>query len=203
LKAKTRVNSLEVVSMEALAPWAEPVLMTAEELLRLPEDEWCYELVEGRLVRMSPTGSRHGRVVMALLLAVGQFVEEKRLGEVFPAETGFWISLVGSPDTVLAPDLAFVRRGREAETGAEGYPRLAPDLVAEVASPSQGHAELGAKAQRWLSAGVRLVWVVFPEARTVEVWREQGLVRTVTAEEELSGEEILPGFVLPVTRLFP
>ena len=189
--------------METLAPWSEPELMTAEELLRLPDDQWRYELVEGRLVRMSPTGQEHGRIVMRLLLTVGRFVEDRRLGEVFPAETGFWISPAGSPDTVLAPDLAFVRQGRETETAGQGYPRLAPDLVVEVASPSQGRAEMGAKAERWSRAGVRLVWVVFPETRTVELWRGGRVVRTVVAGEELSGEEILPGFVLPVTELFP
>lgn len=189
--------------METVAPWAEPVLVTAEELLRLPDDGWRYELVEGRLVRMSLTGRRHGRIAMALLLAVGRFVEERHLGEVLPAETGFWISPEGSPDTVLAPDLAFVRAGREADPGTEGYPRLAPDLVVEIASPSQRRTEMGAKARRWLSAGVRLVWLVLPEVRIVEVWRGDEVARIVTAEEELSGEEILPGFVFPVKDLFP
>jgi len=137
--------------VEMLAPWAEPVLMTAAELLRLPDDGWRYELVEGRLVRMSPTGWRHGRVDMALLRAVDRFVEEHHLGNVCPAETGFRISPEGGPDTVLAPDLAFVRAGREPAAGTDGYPHLAPDLVAEGVSPSQGRAEMGAKAQRWLS----------------------------------------------------
>jgi Uma2 family endonuclease len=189
--------------METLAPWAEPVLMTAEELLRLPDDEWRYELVEGRLVRMSPTGAEHGRIVTALFLAVGWFVRERRLGEVFPAETGFWISPEGGSDTVLAPDLAFVRAGREAGARVKGFPRLAPDLVVEVASPSQGRREMGAKAQRWLSGGVRLVWLVLPEERVVEVWRGEALARIVPRGEELSGEEILPGFVFPVADLFP
>ncbi|MDQ2742419.1 MAG: Uma2 family endonuclease [Chloroflexota bacterium] len=185
-----------------LAPWAEPVLMTAEELLRLPEDEWRYELVEGRLVRMSPTGWGHGQVVMALLWAVKGFVEKHHLGKVCPAETGFRISPEGGPDTVLAPDLAFVRAGREPALGSKGYPHLAPDLVAEVVSPSQGRVEMGAKAQRWLSAGVQLVWIVAPEARTVEVWRAGGLVRIVTVEGELNGEEVLPGFAVAVADLF-
>ncbi len=188
--------------METLAPWAEPVLMTAEELIRLSDDEWHYELVEGRLVRMSPTGWRHGRVVMALLRAVDRFVQEHHLGEVCPAETGFRISAEGGPDTVLAPDLAFVCAGREPAPGTEGYPHLVPDLVAEVVSPSQGRAEMGAKAQRWLSAGVRLVWIVVPEARTVEVWRDGGLVRIMTDEEELTGEDVLPGFAVAVAHLF-
>jgi Uma2 family endonuclease len=189
--------------MEALAPWAQPVLLAAEELLRLPEDEWCYELVEGRLVRMSPTGNRHGRIVMALLLAVGRFLEERPLGTVFPGETGFWISPEGAPDTVLAPDLAFVRAGREPDPQEVGYPRLAPDLVVEVASPSQGRAEMGAKAQRWLSAGVPLVWIVLPEVRAVEVWRGGERARTMTVNDALSGDDLLPGFVLPVRNLFP
>jgi Uma2 family endonuclease len=188
--------------MEALAPWAEPVLMTADELLRRPEDGWRYELVEGRLVRMSPTGWKHGQIVLALLRAVDRFAEAQGLGQVIPAETGFWISPPGEPDTVLAPDLAFVRTGREPEAAFAGFPRLAPDLVVEVASPSQGRGELGAKALRWLSGGVRVVWVVLPEPRVVEVWRGTGIDRTVSAEEELPGDEVLPGFVLPVRRLF-
>jgi Uma2 family endonuclease len=189
--------------MEALAPWAEPVLMTADELLRLPEDVWRYELVEGRLVRMSPTGGEHGLIVMALLMAVGRFVGENNLGEVLPPETGFLISPPGSPDTVLAPDLAFVRRDRGTMTRVEGFPRLAPDLVAEVVSPSQGRVEMGAKAQQWLRAGVLMVWLLFPAMRTVEVWRGDRLVQTLPSDGELSGEEILPGLVLPLADVFP
>lgn len=188
--------------MEMLAPWAEPVLMTAEELIRLPDDGGRYELVEGRLVRMSPTGWEHGQVVMVLLWAVKGFVEEHHLGKVCPAETGFRVSPEGGPDTVLAPDLAFVRAGREPALGTKGYPHLAPDLVAEVVSPSQERAEMGAKAQRWLRAGVQLVWIVAPEARSVEVWRAGGLARIMTDEEELTGEEVLPGFALAVADLF-
>jgi Uma2 family endonuclease len=195
--------SQELQAMVRIAPWAEPVLMTAEELQRLPGDEWRYELVDGRLVRMAPTGGRHGRIVMALLAAVHGFVESEALGEVFPPETGFRISLEGEPDTVLAPDLAFVRRGREHEAGIEGYPRLAPDLVVEVASPSQGHAEMGAKARRWLDAGVRLAWIVLPEARQVQIWRHSEPPQVLTPNDDLLGEDVLPGFVLPARLLLP
>jgi Uma2 family endonuclease len=152
---------------------------------------------------MTPTGGRHGRIVMALLPTLYQFVRSHGLGEVFPPETGFWISPPNEPDTVLAPDLAFVRGGRGEEAGVEGYPRLAPDLVVEVASPSQGRAEMGAKARRWLSAGVRLVWLVLPDSHQVEIWRQGTASRTLTPEENLSGEEVLPGFVYPVRLLFP
>ncbi|MGI8968071.1 MAG: Uma2 family endonuclease [Chloroflexota bacterium] len=176
--------------------------MTANELLLLPDDEWRYELVDGRLMRMSPTGGEHGQIVMALLRAVDRFVDERRLGEVLPPETGFWISQEDGPDTVLAPDLAFVRLGREREFGVKGYPRLAPDLVAEVVSPSQRRAEMAVKAQRWLTSGVQLIWVVLPESQTVDVWRNGGLQHTLTIDGELSGEDILSGFLHSVKRLF-
>jgi Uma2 family endonuclease len=188
--------------MDTLAPWAEPVLMTADELLRLPEDGWHYELVEGRLVRMSPTGRTHGRALMGLLGAVYSFVQERELGEVLPAETGFWISAPGEPDTVLAPDLAYVRSGRLPAEETPGFIRLAPDLVAEVASPSQGRRELAAKARRWSRAGVRVIWLVMPNERVVEVWRDGELVETDSVGDELSGEDVLPGFRLPVAQIF-
>lgn len=187
---------------DTVAPWAEPVLFTVDDLAALPDDAWHYELVEGRLVRLSPTGWKHGRIVTTLILALGPFAEKRCLGQVIPAETGFVISPAGGPDTVLAPDLAFVCAGREPDPGTDSYPRLAPDLVVEVASPSQSRSEVGAKAQRWLSGGVRLVWIVLPKTRSVEVWRSGDLDRVVTAEEELSGEDVLPGFTLPVRRLF-
>lgn len=112
--------------MEARAPWADPVLMTADELLQRSDDYWRYELVDGRLVRMPPTGSKHGRIVMALLRVVDRFVEEAQLGVVFPPETGFWISAAGAPDTVLAPDLAFVQASRAPDPRLKGFRVLRP-----------------------------------------------------------------------------
>ncbi len=134
-RAKSRLRSVET-----LAPWAEPLVISAEELGRLPGDECLYELVEGRLVHRSPTGGRHGCAVMALLRAVDRFVEEHSL-EVFPAQVGFHISAEGGVDTVLAPDLAYVPAGREPAPGTEGYSHFALDLVAEVAALSLAEAD--------------------------------------------------------------
>jgi Uma2 family endonuclease len=189
--------------MRTVVPWAEDVLMTAGELLLLPDDAWRYELVDGRLVRMAPTGSEHGEITAEVVLAVGQFVKERRLGTVYTGEPGYWISAPGSPDTVLAPDLAFVRAERAAAARVPGYPRLAPDLVVEVVSPSQARSEMAAKAERWLEAGVRLVWLVYPQIKQVEVWRDGTMKTVLTIEDELSGEDVLPGFALPIKDLFP
>jgi Uma2 family endonuclease len=166
--------------MRTVVPWAEDVLMTAGELLLLPDDAWRYELVDGRLVRMAPTGSEHGEITAEVVLAVGQFVKERRLGTVYTGEPGYWISAPGSPDTVLAPDLAV-----------------------EVVSPSQARSEMAAKAERWLEAGVRLVWLVYPQIKQVEVWRDGTMKTVLTIEDELSGEDVLPGFALPIKDLFP
>ena len=112
--------------MESVAQWAESVLMTAMDLLRLPDDSWRYELVDGRLVRMSPTGGRHGRIVTTLLRAIDHFVQDRGLGEVFPPETGFWISSDGESDTVLAPGIAFVRGDETERREPQGILALPP-----------------------------------------------------------------------------
>lgn len=192
--------------MEMAAPWAEPALLTADQLLALPEDGYRYELVEGRLVRMSPTGFEHGAIVLAMLREIDRFVQEHALGTVSPAETGFLISSPSQPDVVLAPDLAFIEAVRApTPTSPEWkkFPRLIPDLVVEVASPSQGRSEMAAKVRVWLEAGVRIAWLVLPDDRMVEVWRSGAPAQALPIGGELQGEDVLPGFTIPVGRLFP
>jgi Uma2 family endonuclease len=184
------------------ATWAKPVLVTAAELLALPDDEWRYELVEGRLVRMSPTGDRHNRTTGRLFRAVDGFVTPRGLGEVYPQDSGFLVSETGEPDTVLAPDLAFVRAEKVPQPSVEGYPRIAPDVVAEVISPSQTLAQLRQKAETWLACGVRQVWIVVPEARTIEVWSAARPPITLGDGDTLTGEDALAGFMVAVAELF-
>jgi Uma2 family endonuclease len=196
----------------AVAPWAEATpetsrLMTAADLLRLPDSARGYELVDGRLVRMSPTGSGHGARAAKPITALGNFVDEHHLGRVISSGAGFLISQPGEPDTVLAPDAAFVRADRvprEISPDWEGYWRLAPDLVVEIASPSQSRAELAAKARKWLSAGTRLLWVVWPLSRQVDVWRADAdaPVTPLGLEDDLDGLDVLPGFTYAVGSLF-
>ncbi|HEX6123073.1 MAG TPA: Uma2 family endonuclease, partial [Ktedonobacterales bacterium] len=145
-----------------LAPWAELVPdtgpMTADELLALPEDEWKYELVDGRLVRMPPTGLEHFDVTDALHAALRTYVRASGLGIVTLPDTGFRLTAPDLTETVLSPDVAFVRAERVAQLPPPGDPArkkflpLAPDLAAEIASPDQYRPEMAEKARRYLAA---------------------------------------------------
>jgi Uma2 family endonuclease len=196
---------------QIMAPWGEIVPgvgpMTADELLRLPDDGWRHELVDGVLIRMPPPGFEHGRIVADIAGALHQYGKLQRLGQVLGAETGFLLSRLGQPDTVLAADVSFVRAENVPHPGSPGiekYQRLAPDLVVEVSSPDQYKPEMGAKARLYLDAGVRLVWVVWPSSQTVDVWRpgSEAPAATLTVADSLDGLDVLPGFSYPLTDLF-
>ena len=123
------------------------------------------------------------------------------MGVVFGAETGFWTER--NPDTVRAPDAAFVSNERlPAEGLPRGYFQGAPDLAVEVVSPGDSAAEVRGKAEEWLQAGARLVWLVYPESRAVTVFRSREDVRTLASTDELTGEPVLPGFRCRVEELF-
>jgi Uma2 family endonuclease len=124
------------------------------------------------------------------------------MGEVYPQESGFLVSEAGEPDTVLAPDLAFVRAEKVPRPAVDGYPRIAPDVVAEVISPSQTLAQLRQKAETWLACGVRQVWILVPGTRTVEIWSASRPPITLGESDTVSGEDALAGFTVPVAELF-
>jgi Uma2 family endonuclease len=183
----------------ASPPIPQAPAMTAQQLLDLPDDGMRHELVEGTLRTMTPAGGEHGRIGARLLVRVGVFVESRRLGDVFTAETGFWTRR--DPDTVRAPDVAFVRSERVPETRVPGFVPVVPDLVAEVVSPNDRAVEVASKALAWLDAGVRLVWVVDPENRTVTVHGPDG-VRVLRGADVLDGADVLPSFALPLDELW-
>lgn len=176
-------------------------LVTADELMRMPDDGVKHELVEGRLITMTHAGSLHGRLAMRLGAAVDRFVEEHALGAVFAAETGF--RLARDPDTVRAPDVSFVRKERLLEEGLpDGYWPGPPDLAVEVQSPNNSVRELELKAQDYLRRGVQLVWVVFPKKRAVVVYRPDAVPASLGEHDALDGYDLLPGFRYPLARLF-
>jgi len=168
----------------------------------MPEDEtqWC-ELIEGEIVHMSPPGGMHGFVGGRLVGLLSTYVHANRLGAVVLAETGF---IVGrNPDTVLAPDGAFIRRDRLTAAGVpKSYFSEAPALVIEVLSPRDRAIEVTAKMRRWLQAGVELAWVVDPIGRTLTVYRAADDIRVLTEKDVLSGEAVVPGFECKVAELF-
>jgi Uma2 family endonuclease len=175
--------------------------MTADELLKLPRGRFRYELVKGELITMSPSGSEHGAIVVNLTVLVGQHVKANHLGIVFGAETGFKIA--DNPDTVLAPGVAFISRERIPESGVpKKYWPGAPDLAVEVLSPGDTAHEVEEKVGRWLAAGVRLVWTVNPRRKSVTAHRAPNDASTLSENDELDGEEVLPGFRCRVSEIF-
>lgn len=176
-------------------------VMTAEQLMRLPSRGKRYELKRGELLMMTPAGALHGRVVMALGVLLHVYASQHKLGQVFAAETGFKIHV--DPDTVRAPDIAFVAQERIPPTGVpSGYWELAPDLVVEVVSPNDSAADVQDKIEEWLNAGVRRVWVVYPDTQTIHVYRSLKEVNVLKSGDRLDGEDLLPGFSCAVEEIF-
>ena len=175
-------------------------LHTVEDLERLDAQGLRYELIRGDLQEMSPAGGRHGSATSRFAAYAGIFVDENGLGECFAAETGFLIGR--NPDTVLAPDWAFVAEARLPDLTLEGYVSCVPDAVLETRSPNDTKREVAEKVARWLEAGVGIVLELNPNARALTVYRPGEKPRTLGIEDTFSGEDVLPGLTLPVRRLF-
>jgi len=173
--------------------------MTADELLRLNLPDKRTELVRGVLVVREPAGYRHGEVAARLCKVLLDHVDHHDLGRVLAAETGF--TLATNPDTVRAPDVAFISRERLPDPPPSGFAALAPDLVVEVLSPDDRPGEVLAKVADWLSAGSALVWVVDPRRNLARVYRADGTESLVTTDGTLDGEDVLPGLVCPLARV--
>ncbi len=175
-------------------------LMTAEELLRLGDDARG-ELIRGVFCEMTPTGQRHGNIVVRLGHYLSAFVIPRRLGTVGGAESGVWLER--DPDTVRAPDVSFTSAVRmPLGEDVDGYAEVVPDLAVEVRSPNDSRREVHDKALMWLSHGVRLVWVVHPDTRTIDVYREGVTVATLGEDATLDGGDVLPGFSCAVAAAF-
>src|SRR2546422_877614 len=176
-----------------------PALVTADELLHSNIPDKRTELVRGVLVVREPAGYNHGRVIAQLTGRLWSHVERTAAGQLLGAETGF--TLFRDPDTVRAPDIAFVHRDRLPDPASRGFVDLAPDLVVEVLSPDDRPGETLGKVGDWLQTGTRLVWVIDPERRTARIYRADGRETSVTEAGELRGEEVLPGLACPLSSL--
>ena len=177
-------------------------LMTADELLAMPDDGFVYELIKGELIKVSPPpGHEHGLVAMNIAGPLYEYAKKRHLGNVYAAETGFLLQQ--DPDTVRAPEAAFVRRERIEKAGrVEGYWKGAPDLAVEVVSPSDTVGRIEGKVAEWLESGASIVWVVSPKMHTVTVYRSLTKIMILTEKDTLDGGDVVPGFQFPIAEIF-
>jgi len=177
-------------------------LMTADEFFYLPDDGMRHELVRGEVTTSPPAGPWHGEPAFEVALVLGTFIRQHRLGHAYAAETGFWIE--SGPDTVRAPDFAFVSFERLPGRSPERWPEgLVPDLVVEVVSPSQSAREVREKMENWIRTGVRLGIVAHPRNQTIDVYQPAVDVERLGPDDSLDGADVLPGFSCRVRDLFP
>lgn len=181
-----------------------PATVTPEDLLAMP-DAVNYELVDGRLVErtMGLQSSRIGWRIGGLLF---KFLETHPIGEAFGPDAGYQC-FPDAPNKVRKPDLSFIRDGRLAADGVpRGHCPISPDLAVEVISPGDEAYDVDDKIDEYLAVDVRLVWVVWPESRTVMVYRQPssplGTVSRLTTADTISGEDVLPGFSCSVKEFF-
>lgn len=176
-------------------------LMTEDELWQLPDDGYRYELVAGELLCIPLSGFLHGTVAMNFGRLLSEHATKHDLGVVCTADAGF--RLQQNPDTVRAPDVAFVSKDRILVEGKpEKYWPGAPDLAVEVVSPNDRFDEVMEKVEEYLNAGTRLVWVAQPRLQLVLACRPDSEVKIYHKDDELSAEDVLPGFLCRVRDLF-
>ncbi len=172
--------------------------MTADELLAMPDDgAHRYELFDGELMEMSPSGARHSSIALRIDGHLGNYVAQHRLGKTYGADCGFVIRR--NPDTVLSPDASFVRRERVVDVD-EFFPGH-PDLAVEVISPSDRYMDVEAKVARYLEAGTSIVIVVNPRKQSATITTRQDAT-TVASDGALTGGDVVPGWSLPLRELF-
>lgn len=177
-------------------------LITADEFFDTSDDGRFYDLVRGRVVEVTALSPTSSMVSARMSIRAGSFVEQHGLGLCGDAQFGAW--LFSDPDTVRAPDACFVSRERYADTGFphRGYWRGGMDLAIEVLSPTDRWAKVQEKIQEYLAAGIRLIWVLDPYERRTTVHRLDGTVNVLGEDGVLDGEDVLPGFTLPLSEVW-
>jgi Uma2 family endonuclease len=174
--------------------------LTIEDYELLPHDSGRYELIDGVLHEAAPPGEDHSDVARELIWELEKFVRASGIEKLF-IEAAFAIER--DPGTALIPDIAFLRSDRlEPDRDTSKSLRTHPDLAVEIVSPTDRAGELNAKVRRYLLAGVELVWVVDPRRHTVTVHRPNAAAETLTGDDLLTGDPVLPGFQIPISRCF-
>lgn len=173
--------------------------VTGEELYRTPGKGRC-ELVEGRIVHMSPTGDEHGAIELNIGASLKAYAEAYGHGKVRVGEVGIYVRR--NPDTVRAADVLYISEDRYSRLTSTGYLDVPPELVVEILSPDDRWSKVMRKLGEYFEAGVLVVWVVDPETRSIFAYRSLTDVRHFTAIDVITDETLLPGFSLPVEMVF-
>ena len=175
--------------------------LTADDLLRLYSEGIRGELIRGELCQTMPTGQEHGEIVVNLATLLRMFVKSRKLGRLTASDAGVWLER--DPDTVREPDIAYFSAEKMPPgVRIRGYAEVVPDLVVEVVSPNNSLREVNDKALMWLSYGARLVWVVNPDTRSVNVYLPGSVATTLKENDTLEGLDTLPGFTCAVGDVF-
>ncbi|MBI5564723.1 MAG: Uma2 family endonuclease [Chloroflexi bacterium] len=177
----------------------ERQLMTGEDLAQLPDAD-LFELIDGRLTPMTPTGQEHGEVEFSIGAELRAFVRAHKLGRVSGGEVGIYVRR--DPDTIRAADVLFISNERYARKQSASFLDVAPELIVEVLSPTESWSEVTQKMKEYFAIGVRVIWIVDLAVRTVYAYRSLSDVREFTAQDELIEEQVLPGFAVKVAALF-
>jgi Uma2 family endonuclease len=174
--------------------------------LEVPDHLRGYELVDGELVEVSRPGARHGRIAAQIARYIANHIEEHGAGGEVYVDAGYVLNLRRDPERLRSPDLSYVSPATLAAHGGEprGWFRLppAPDLVVEIDSPGSRPRMERRRIQEYVEAGVPLIWVIHIESQSATVYQTGRSQHTVQADAALEGEPVLPGFRLPLHRLF-
>src|SRR5258708_7792539 len=171
----------------------DPKLLNAEEFFLLPDppDGLQQELVRGEIITMPPPGALLGVCCARVVRKIGVFVDTGAVGTLACNDTG--IITERGPDSVRGPDISYWSRERLKEVPV-GYIETAPDLLVEVLSPSNTSKQIRDKLKEYFAKGVRLVWVIAPEDRTLTIYRTADEGRVLHESGSVTGEDVLPGF---------
>ena len=178
----------------------KPRSLDAEGLLELPRGQLRRELIQGELKEMAPAGHNHGHIAHEIALSLGLHVKANKSGRVYAAKTGF--KLAENPDTVRAPNVAFVAANRLGNLPTTGYFPGSPDLAVEIVSPNDRFSDVEEKVEMWLFYGVRMVVTLNPQTRTATIYRSLDNIKMIQDKGNLDGADVIPGWVLPLTEVF-
>jgi len=190
----------KIESMNETTPEVTQKIWTEEEFMALPDDGNRYELVNGELVVVGAAGAKHGYYVALMSFSLTAYVKQQKIGFVFDSDTSFKMA----SGNRRSPDCSFFSRDRIKPLGGipTGYIEGSPDLAVEILSPGNTVEEMHEKIVEYFENGSRLVWIIHPDEQYVLVYHKPSPDQLLQLKDSLNGEDVIPGFSLPLAELF-